>query len=143
MSTLDRAIQIAAAAHEGQTDKARAPYILHCMRVMLRGATAEEMIVGVLHDVVEDTDWSLAELAEAGFSEIVIQAIDAMTRRDDEPYEDFVRRAARNRIARCVKVFDLEDNMDPSRLARPSAEDLARRKRYEAAHRFLTSGETR
>ena len=122
MSTLERAISIAVEAHTGQADKGGAPYILHPLRVMLAMQTTEARIVAVLHDVVEDSPhWSLDRLRAEGFSETVVRAIDAVTKRPDETYEDFVRRAGLDPIGRCVKLSDLKDNSD---LARIVAEDL-------------------
>src|SRR4249919_1931207 len=112
MSTLERAIGIAAKEHEGQTDKAGAPYILHPLRMMLRLSTADERITAVLHDVVEDCGVSLDALRTQGFSETVIQAIDSVTKRRGESYEAFVLRAAAHPIGRRVKLADLEDNSD-------------------------------
>jgi (p)ppGpp synthase/HD superfamily hydrolase len=141
VSTLEKAIRIAAEAHAGQLDKAGKPYVLHCVRVMIRGSTIEENIVGVLHDVVEDTGWSYDSLRQAGFSEDVVQAVAALTRQPEMTYEDFISQVARNPIARRVKLFDLEDNMDLSRLENPTDEDLLRREKYQAAYRFLKMDE--
>ena len=141
MSTLEKAIRIAAEAHAGQLDKAGKPYVLHCVRVMIRGSTIEENIVGVLHDVVEDTGWSCDSLRQAGFSEVVVQAVAALTRQPEMTYEDFISQVTRNPIARQVKLFDLEDNMDLSRLESPTAEDLVRRDKYQAAYEFLKMDE--
>lgn len=133
MSTLERAIALAAKAHEGQPDKAGAPYILHPLRVMLRVSTAEERITAVLHDVVEDCGWSLDRLREEGFSESVIQAVDALTKREGEDYFAFVRRAAANPIGRNVKLADLQDNCDLSRIAEPTEGDRERTRKYVKA----------
>lgn len=133
MSTLERAIAIAAKAHEGQIDKAGAPYILHPLRVMLRVATNEERITAVLHDVVEDCGVSLEALRAGGFSGIVIDAIDSVTMRPEGPYETFVRRAASNPIGRRVKLADLEDNSDLSRIAKPTPRDHERIAKYRRA----------
>lgn len=78
--TLERAIAIAAAAHEGQVDKGGAPYILHPLKVMLRVNTLEERIVAVLHDVVEDCGISFDDLRKEGFSETVLTAIESVTK---------------------------------------------------------------
>jgi (p)ppGpp synthase/HD superfamily hydrolase len=95
VTTLEHAISLAAKAHEGQTDKAGAAYILHPLRVMLSLNTLDERITGVLHDVVEDCDgWSLDRLRAEGFSEAVVEAVDSVTRRPSEDYEAFVRRVA-------------------------------------------------
>jgi (p)ppGpp synthase/HD superfamily hydrolase len=94
MSTLERAIEIAIEAHRGQTDKAGAPYILHPLRIMLTLNTNEEHIVAVLHDVVEDGGWTFERLRAEGFSEEIVNAIESVTRRPNESYEEFVLRAA-------------------------------------------------
>jgi len=130
MSTLERAIGIAAKEHAGQTDKAGAPYILHPLRMMLRLSTADERITAVLHDVVEDCGVSFDALRAEGFSEIVIQAIDSVTKRDGESYESYVLRAASHPIGRRVKLADLEDNSDLSRIANPTARDYERTEKY-------------
>ncbi|MBK5300885.1 MULTISPECIES: HD domain-containing protein [Gammaproteobacteria] len=131
--TLERAIAIAAAAHEGQVDKGGAPYILHPLRVMLRVNTLEERIVAVLHDVVEDCGISFDDLRNEGFSETVLMAIASVTKVPDESYEEFVERAAQNPIGRVVKLADLEENSDLSRIAQPSWEDLERVEKYRRA----------
>lgn len=118
MSTLERAIAIAAEAHAGQTDKAGEPYILHVMRVVLGVRGEKERIVAALHDVLEDCPkwWSASTLGAEGFDDDVMQAVVALTRRKGEPYADYIERVAANPIARTVKLADLRDNMDASRL---------------------------
>lgn len=133
MSTLERAIALAAEAHAGMVDKAGAPYILHPLRVMLRVADERARIAAVLHDVVEDTEWTLERLREEGFDPEVLAAVDALTRRNGEDYYDFCRRAAQHPIARIVKRADIEDNLDLSRIPDPSPEDHARIERYRRA----------
>lgn len=133
MSTLERALVIAAEAHAGQVDKAGQPYILHPLRVMLRLSGADERVVAVLHDVVEDTPWTFPRLRAEGFSEAVLAGLDAVTKRRGEAYEDFIRRAASDPIGRRVKRADLEDNLDPTRLAHPTARDRARFEKYRRA----------
>lgn len=131
--TLERAIVIAATAHAGQVDKGGAPYILHPLKVMLRMSSLEERIVAVLHDVVEDCGISLEDLRKEGFSEAVLSAIESVTKVPGESYEDFVERAAQNPIGRVVKLADLEENSDLSRIASPSWEDLERIEKYRRA----------
>ena len=126
MSLLERAILLAVQAHRGQVDRSGAPYILHPLRVMFRVETENERIAAVLHDVVEDTDWTLDGLRAEGFPEEIVQAVDCLTRREGESYDDRVARAAAHPIARRVKLADLEDNMDARRLTRWSEEDAAR-----------------
>jgi len=143
MSTLERAIAIAAEAHSGQVDKAGAPYILHPLRVMQKAFRVDEPDVGVvavLHDVVEDCPrWPIERLSCAGFSPAVIEALDALTRRKGEAYQDFVARCGKNRIATIVKLADLEDNMDLGRLTIITPRDEARQERYRKARAALTS----
>lgn len=111
-SSLKHAIEIASVAHRGQVNKANEPYILHPMRVMDRVDFTDEKIVAILHDVVEkNRQWSLGRLASEGFKPKVIEAVDAMTRRPGESYEDFVLRAAANPTSRAVKLADLKDNI--------------------------------
>ena len=133
MSTFERAVAIAAEAHTGQVDKAGTAYLLHPLRVMLQLATDDERIAGVLHDVVEDTEWTLEALRAEGFSEPVLAAIDSVTRRDDETYEEFVHRAGQDPIGRPVKLADLRDNCDPRRIASPTEKDHARVAKYKRA----------
>lgn len=138
MSTLERAIAIAAEAHAGQVDKAGEPYILHPLRVMLDLDTETERIVGVLHDVVEDNeDWTLSALRSQGFLEAVLEAVDSVTRRDGEDYFDFVRRAAANEIGRRVKLADLTDNMNLTRIKTPGPGDQERLERYRRAEQIV------
>ncbi len=134
MSTLERAIAIAAEAHAGQVDKAGAPYILHPLRVMMALSTPEERMVAVLHDVCEDCPgWDFDRLRAEGFPEAVIAGLQAVTRREGEDYESFVRRAARHPIGRRVKRADLADNSDLSRIAEPTEKDRARVEKYRKA----------
>jgi (p)ppGpp synthase/HD superfamily hydrolase len=137
MSTLERAIALAAQKHAGDVDKAGAPYILHPIRVMLGVETLEEKMAAVLHDVVEDTDVTLADLAAEGFPPAVVRAVDALTKRKGEDYMDFVRRAGADPVARRVKLADLADNMDLSRLPNPGDVDHARVEKYRRARALL------
>ncbi len=141
MATLARALTIAALAHEQQRDKNGAPYFLHALRVMQRQPAADETacIAAVLHDLIEDTDWTLDMLAAEGFRAEVIDVIDAVTRRPDESYTDFVERAGLHPTARQVKLADLEDNMDLRRLAQITPADHERMERYHKAWRYLRS----
>jgi (p)ppGpp synthase/HD superfamily hydrolase len=137
--TLERAIAIAAAAHEGQVDKAGAPYILHPLRMMLAVTTPEARMAAVLHDVVEDGDVTLEQLRAEAFPAAVVEAVDALTKREHEEddYEAFIRRAALNPIAREVKLADLRDNADLSRIADPTEKDRARIEKYLRAIEYL------
>lgn len=137
-ATLEDAIQIAAKGHQGQKDKAGAPYILHPLRMMMRLKTEAEMITAILHDVVEDTDWTIEKLREKGFSEEVLEAVECVTNREGESYEQFIERAGKNPIARQVKIADLEDNMNIQRIGEISPKDLERIEKYHKSWSVLT-----
>jgi hypothetical protein len=141
MATIEKALQIAAQAHEGQRDKEGLPYILHPLRVMSSVKGEEAQIVAVLHDVVEDTKVTLDDLRRAGFSEAVLSAVQCVTHRKDEPYANYVVGCKNNPIARQVKLADLQDNgrMDRT-ILRPQRlqADLARIHRYALSYKFLT-----
>ena len=134
MSTLERAIAIAAEGHAGQVDKAGAPYVLHPLRLMLAVRSLDERIVAVLHDVVEDCPgWTFDRLRGEGFSNGVITALQSVTKREGEDYETFVLRAAADPIGRQVKLADLRDNCDLSRIAAPTQRDFDRVDKYRRA----------
>lgn len=137
MTTLERAIAIAAAAHAGQIDKAGQPYVLHPLRVMLALTREDERIAGVLHDVVEDTSITLAQLQNEGFSREILAAIDALTKKPGETRLQAAARASVNPIALRVKLADNAENMDISRIASPTAKDLARVEEYKEVRSLL------
>ncbi|RMI16945.1 MAG: HD domain-containing protein [Calditrichaeota bacterium] len=137
MATIERAIEIALEAHRGQVDKAGQPYILHPLRLMLKMASETEMITAVLHDVVEDSSWTLQELRGEGFSGEVIAAVDCLTHREGESYQVYLERICRNPIAVKVKLADLEDNLDIRRLDALNRKDTERLNQYLRAYRQL------
>lgn len=139
---LNRAIEIAIEAHTGQLDTNNGrPYIEHPFRVMNAGFTLQEKIVGVLHDVVEDTDWTLEQLGKEGFSANIVDAVDAMSRRDNESYDDYMLRLQNNPIAVRVKINDLSDNIDIRRWNEIQYHDLVRLQKYLEAYKQLTERE--
>lgn len=137
---LRRAVAIAERQHAGQVDKAGRAYIDHPKRVMAAMETDAERIVAVLHDVIEDGDVGLVQLADEGFPPYLLAALDAVTKRAGETYEDFIARAALDPIGRRVKIADLRDNADLSRIAQPTAADLARTEKYRRALAQLGAG---
>lgn len=141
MASIERALEIATEAHAGQTDKAGAPYLSHPLRVSAAVEGSDEKIVAILHDVVEDSDWTLERLRTEGFSAAVVAAVDALTHREGEDYFDAIRRAKANPIARQVKLADLDDNSDRTRLNALTAKDEARLAKYEEAKRLLLDAE--
>ena len=139
VTTIEDAISIAAQAHKGQKDKADAPYLLHPLRMMLRMDSEAAMMAAVLHDVVEDTHWTLEQLRAEGFPNEVLEAVDCLTHRDGESYQEFVGRVQTNEIARQVKIADLEDNMNIRRINQLGAKDLERLEKYHKAWCALTN----
>jgi GTP diphosphokinase / guanosine-3',5'-bis(diphosphate) 3'-diphosphatase len=128
---LNKAIEIARIAHNGQVDKAGKPYIEHPLRVMNNVETIEEKIVAVLHDAVEDSDLTLEDLTAAGFSDIIVEAIDAISKRSEEKRKDYLQRVSNNKIALKVKIADMTDNMDISRIPNPTDKDYERNRIYK------------
>lgn len=137
---LKKAIGIAREAHRDQKDKYGAPYINHVTRVMEAGDILEEKIVGVLHDIVEDTPWTFEELLEEGFPESIVDAIRCVTKTNEhEDYEKFVDRTMKNPLAVRVKLNDLSDNMNIRRMPEIKSEDLPKLNKYLKAYHKLTA----
>lgn len=140
MSTLEKAIRIASRAHEGVMDKQGQPYLLHPLRVMLSCDDPDARIVGVLHDVVEDTNVTFDDIRKDGFSETVLAALRLVTHSRRDSYTDYVVRCKADPIARAVKLADLQDNARLSRaMVRPEHldRDMSRVKKYLLSYRFL------
>ena len=136
---LERAIQIAVKAHAGFRDKGGNPYIVHPIAVMMRCETNNEKIVAILHDVVEDSEWTFDALRDEGFSEKVVEALKAVTKvSKDEDYDNFIQRCSNNKIGRIVKIADLRDNLDITRMGELSEKDIKRVNKYKRALEFLT-----
>ena len=133
----DKALQIAVRAHKGQKDKAGHDYILHPIRVSERCDDPRAKIVALLHDTIEDTDVTAVYLREEGFTEEIVEAVLAVTRREGEEYDDYVRRAAQNELGRMVKRADLEDNMDIRRLPELTDRDVERLRKYLRAWQYI------
>ncbi len=134
---LEKAIEIAVEAHRGQLDKAGKIYILHPMRVMLRGTNDTERIVGILHDTVEDTPVTIDMLRKEGFPENVLAALQCITKQHNEDYGHFIERILQNPLATQVKLYDIEDNMNRERIPYPTAKDEARFAKYEKYHKVI------
>ena len=142
MNLLSKAITLALKAHEGQVDKSGMPYAGHIMRVMAAGRTIDEKIVGVLHDVVEDTDWTFDALLAESFPVHIIDALRCVTKlSDNEPYDELIERVKTNPLAVAVKINDLTDNMDVRRYKGLSEWDVKRLRKYLKAYKELTKGQ--
>ena len=121
----------------GQVDKAGQPYIHHPLRVMQNVQHPNAKIVAVLHDILEDTATSVTDLRSLGFDENIIHAVLAVTKQDGESRFQAMQRTVKNPIACEVKLADLRDNMDLSRLPKISAKDLIRYKQYQKVQKIL------
>lgn len=139
MSLIEKSLTIALRAHAGITDKAGQAYILHPIRIMAKMTTDIEMSAALLHDVIEDSDITAADLLVEGIPSEVVEAVLCLTKQLDEDYLDFVLRAKQNAIARKVKMADIEDNINVLRLAKLTEKDLARVAKYHIAWQLLKS----
>ena len=142
MANLARAIEIASTAHRDQTRKNGDPYVLHPLRLMFQVEGDLPRMAAVLHDVVEDTDWTLEDLKSEGFPEELIEALDLLTHRDGVPYEEFVMQLATNEIARQVKLADLRDNINLLEIPELSDRGLERARKYHRFERYLSGSDT-
>ncbi len=141
MPTFDDALALAAEKFKGIQDSAGQPYILHCMRVAIAQTDDAACQAAILHDLVEDTDVTLEELIERGYSRQVVDAIDALTHRDSDSYEHYVLRIAECELAKRVKLADLRDNYRLERVKYRldlQAEDAKRLQKYILTYQFLT-----
>lgn len=134
---LDKAIILAVNAHKNQLDKANDDYILHLIRVMIQLNTEEERIIGVLHDVIEDTYITYDDLKNEGFSEKIINILKILTKDNQEEYFDYIERIKLNDIAIKVKLADLKDNMNINRIKNPTKKDFFRIEKYKKAIEIL------
>jgi (p)ppGpp synthase/HD superfamily hydrolase len=137
--TIEDALVVAVEAHRGQWYPAPAPepFILHPLRVMLGVSSRPAQIVALLHDVVEDSAVTLRDLADHGFETPIVRAVDCLSRRTGEPYEEYIDRVATDDLAREVKLSDLADNLRNNRALPATPDNLARIARYEMALRVL------
>ncbi len=134
---LKKALRIATDTHINQVDKAGSPYIFHPIRVSNRCSTDDERIVALLHDTIEDTEVTSEYLLTEGFPRNIVDAILSVTRNEGESYEDFIKRSKLNPIGRQVKLHDLEDNMDITRLNELTGKDIDRLNKYIKAYKYL------
>lgn len=128
--------QIATKAHKGQVDKAGMPYITHPQTVAGLVDGIDEKIVACLHDTVEDTDVTV-EYIRGQFGDEIAEAVDSMTHRPEETYDEYVDRLSRNSLARKVKLADLTHNMDLSRIVHPTEKDYKRVEKYKRVYEKL------
>ena len=133
----DKAVEVAIDAHKGVVDKGGMPYIMHPLRVSNKCKTFEGKIVGLLHDVVEDSDYTFEDLEKMGFSKEIIDSLKLLTHTKNEKYFDYIQKIKDNKISVEVKLSDLEDNMNLNRLLEITEKDLKRIEKYKKAYAFL------
>lgn len=137
MNSILKAFLIAFKVHKGQKDLSGKPYILHPLYVSLHCQGKNEKIVGLLHDVIEDSDMGVWELRK-DFDDEIIKAVDALTRKPYVEYDDYIEVVAENELAKSVKIQDLKHNMMENRIKNPTEKDIKRREKYQRAYRYLT-----
>lgn len=142
MNLIDKAARLAIEVHSGMLDKAGVPMIFHPFAVAAKGRNDAERILGLLHDVIEDSPEAnkslLLKRIYSKFGDEIGDALDAISRRVGEPYmAEYLVRVSQNSLAHAVKIYDLGHNSDLSRIPVPSARDYARLDRYHRAMNFL------
>lgn len=138
---LEKALQIAINAHYGQEDKAGEPYIFHPLRVMNRCHSLEAKVVAILHDVAEDTNVSIKDISKESFPSFIIEAVSLLYHNKDTDYFDYIRKLADNPLAKEVKLADLKDNSDASRMKKIKKKEIERLKKYNKALKLLTQND--
>ena len=134
---LDKAISIAVDSHSGQVNDKAEPYVLHPLRMMFKAVTIEEKIIAVLHDVIEKTTIDLEYLRSAGFSDRIVLAIDALSRRPQESYDRYIDRVRENELAIKVKIIDLDDNISSLNLGKSQYTESDKFLKYQKARDTL------
>ena len=132
-----KALKLCFEAHKNQVDKSGLPYVFHPFHVAEQMTDEATTIVALLHDVVEDTDYTLEDLAAEGFGKDILEAVALMTHEDDVPYLDYVAKLKDNPIARAVKLADLAHNSDLSRIGEIDDETRERLEKYQKAIALL------
>lgn len=134
---IEKALEIAIRAHNGQFDKGNKPYIFHPITVALKMKDDKSKIVALLHDVIEDSDITIEDLKQEGFSECIIKAVEILTKNKNENYQDYLSRIKKNKIAKQVKIEDIRHNIDLTRIPNPSENDYKRIKKYQKALEYF------
>ena len=132
-----KAMKLCYDAHKDQIDKSGLPYVFHPIHLAEQMTDEETTVVALLHDVVEDTQYTLSDLGDMGYPLAVLEAIALMTHDDSVPYLEYVAKIKHNPIAKAVKLADLRHNSDLTRLDVVDERDIARAEKYAAAIRLL------
>lgn len=139
MDIIEKSLTIALNAYSGQRDKAGKTYILHPLRIMSKMHSEYEMSVALLHDVIEDSDYSAEDLLAEGIPFEVVEAVQLLTKVDGDSYDQFINRITGNVLAVKVKLADIEDNINVLRLDSVEKQDLERVAKYHKAWKSLTT----
>ena len=132
-----KALKLCFEAHRDQVDKTGLPYVFHPFHLAEQMTDEETTVCALLHDVVEDADYTLDDLKEMGFSQSVLEALSLLTHEEGVPYMDYVKSIKANEIARAVKIADLRHNSDVTRLDTLTEWDIARNEKYAEALKIL------
>ncbi len=132
-----KALKLCFQAHKDQLDKGGLPYIFHPFHVAEQMDDEKSTVVALLHDVIEDTKYTLDDLQHMGFNEEILSALDMLTHKDNVPYMDYIKKIAENPLATIVKIADLKHNSNISRLSNPTKYDFLRVEKYQQALDFL------
>ena len=132
-----KALKLCFEAHKEQSDKSGMPYVFHPFHLAEQMQDEESTIVALLHDVIEDTEYTLDDLRKMGFNDSVLAAINLMTHEDGVPYMDYVEKIKANLVAKTVKLADLRHNSDMTRLDVVTPRDQERAEKYLAAINLL------
>jgi (p)ppGpp synthase/HD superfamily hydrolase len=133
----NKAVVIAAMAHDGQVDKGKCDYLCHPLHIAGHFKSKTERIVAILHDVIEDSGLTINDMIDFGFQPIVIRALEAITKKPGEDYWEYINRVLCNRVAIAVKIVDLEHNMDITRMPALTNNDFKRLAKYQKAWAIL------
>ena len=136
-----KALSLCFEAHKDQVDKSGLPYVFHPFHLAMEMTDELSTVVALLHDVVEDTDYTLQDLEDMGFPPAVLDAIDLMTHREGVPYMEYVAAIQTNPLARIVKMADLRHNSNITRVDNPTEKDYARVEKYRQAMALLEQAE--
>lgn len=136
-----KAMKLCFEAHKNQVDKTGLPYVFHPFHLAEQMNDENTVVCALLHDVVEDTNYTFKDLKNMGFPNVIIDALKLLTHSEDIPYLDYIERLKDNKIARQVKIEDLKHNSDLSRLNTITENDLRRKQKYQKALEYLNNQE--
>lgn len=132
-----KALKLCFEAHKNQLDKSGMPYVFHPFHLAEQMKDETTVVVALLHDVIEDTEYTVNDIRSMGFDESVINALSLLTHNDNTDYMEYVAKIKENPVAKVVKLADLRHNSDLSRLTAVDEKALARREKYKKAIELL------